>query len=437
MSATPPPAQRPHLEENPRERGWTSWLLQEWGLLVLAAVLAVLIWEITSQAVIKEQVIANVRVRLVIAAQDVERVGAVLNSADTRVDLALTGSERERFAVLEALTAVGGGTPVLELQVSPEISDESRDISDTLDFWRWPVDNADAIGLRASMRDIGRVYKIEGMQQVHIAQPETIPATSPDPRKGPLAQRGFQLQLLDPGTTAATHIQVTPGFVEFLAPRAVLGGGEGALTMTPDPISLEELLAGEAPQVGEVKTFTLTFNRWRSATDVQVAERERVRQYRASLPPIKATARLALQPISALQADGRLEVMLDPQFDWDWDGPAPQAVIRDATPMSFVGELVGPADALAEIAANPDKWMWAIYVTEPEAKPGEEGGWPKVASMMDPADQTRKGVRATIEWVPQESGSHWIQRGVRFKPSAAKGEDQFFVKVFPRKKKGP
>ena len=432
MSDTPPPAQqRPGLEEQERRGGWRTWLLQEWGLLVLAAVLSVLIWEITSQAVIREDVIENVPVRLVVSAQDEERIGAVLNAPDVRVDIAYTGSERERFAVLEALTAVGGGTPVLELQIAPEINEDSRDVSDTLDHWRWPVDNAAEIGLRASMRGIGRVYKIEGMQQVHIAQPETTPRTSEDPEQDELGKLGYELQLLDPGTSAATHIQITPGFVEFLAPRAILGGGAGALTMTPDPIDLRPLLEGEAPQVGKVVTFELTFNQWRAATKVPADQRVRVALYRQTLPPIKAVAKLALQRTASLSVRNRLEVLLAPAFSWDWDGPSPEAVIRDATPMEFEGELVGPADALAEIAKHKDKWSWVIYVSEPA-----EQGWPKVGAMTNPDDQTRKGVRATIEWLPQGGEFHWKQRGVRFKPNAAKGEDQFFLKLGLRKPSG-
>ena len=151
-------------------------------------------------------------------------------------------------------------------------------------------------------------------------------------------------------------------------------------------------------------------------------------EYRKQLPPIQAIARLALQRVERKPIAGRLEVLLHSSFTWEFDGHTPDGIDTVPTPMRFEGVLTGPADAIAEVEAHPEKWMWAIYVSEPDK------GWPKREAMGNEADATRKGVRATIEWVPQDPT--WIRRGVRFEPDAGKGQDQFYLKLGLRKPDG-
>ena len=426
MTAQPPPTERPSLE-SARRGSWKSWLLQEWGLLILAAVLAIIIWEITSTNVISEQRIEGVRVELEIADEHQSRIAAVLDDPAVRVDIAMECSERERNAVLAALTETGGGTPLLRLRVSPEIADanESRVLVDGIDAWLWPVANAAEIDMRATFPG-GRVYRIEGLQQVEIR----MPPTTPDREE--LGKLGYALKLLDAGSSAATEIQVTPAFIELLAPRALLAPGDGPAVMTPDAIDLSALLADDGARTGSLQTFELSFTQWRKAAElrgtVQEVTERRVAHYRESLPPFKASAKLALVRTATLTETHRIEVLLDPKYEWDYDGPAPD-VIRDATPMQFTGTLTGPADALAEIKANKDQWTWAIWVSEPDEK---DGGWPTAGAMSDAEASVRKNVPARIVWVPKDST--WIERGVRFDPQP--GEDEFSVKIWLRKKSG-
>lgn len=417
MKAPPANAERPSLD-SARKGSWFAWFLQEWGLLLLAAVLAVIIWEITSQRVIEPRRIEDVAVRLVIPAEARERVGAVLHAQDPTVTLELTGSERQMYAVLAALNRTGGGTPAIELEVDPAFENPSRPLSE-MDAWRWPVAEADEMHLKATSIPAGTVYRIEGMQQVHVAHPPTIPSAEA------LREAGYVLQLLDPDTPAGATIQVSPGVVEFLAPRAILADGDGPLVMTPDPIDLRTLYmkpdgSGErdAPKLGVVQSFELTFTDWASVPGP-------VGVYRKKLPTVKATARLALQRVEKRALANRIEALLNPAFTWDFDGTPVTTIDRVSSPNQFTGHLTGPADALDEIAKNRDQWMWAIYVSEPD------DGWPKKDAMGNNEDASRKGVRATIVWVPQDPS--WIRRGVRFVPEAANGEDIFSLKLELRK----
>ena len=415
MKAPPAPTERPNLE-TARRVGWRTWIFQEWGLLILAAVLAVIIWEITSTNVIRELDIQGVRVELYVAEQDRDRVGAVLDRDDTRVTLQMTCSERERRAVHEALTAVGGGTPVLRLRIHPEVAETVRPIGENYgDVWQWPVNNAEEIELSATMPS-GRVYRIEGLQQVHIAPPPTKPSAEQ------LRGLGYQLQTLDPDTPAAAKIKVAPGFMEFRAPKAILGASDGPFTMIPDEIDVRSLFEGETPQLGVIQTFELSFTDWRAAKHFATNdsdEKGRVAQFRAGLPVVRATARFALQRIETKPIQNRIEVLLNPAYAWEFDGVSPDRLIREEIPWQFSGELVGPADALKEIAERKGDWHWAIWVEEPK------DGWPKTDSMMDTADNVRKGVRAKIVWV--SSDPTWVRRGVYFDPDQGKNEDGFFL----------
>jgi len=425
VKAPPPQTDRPALDSD-RHLTWHGWLFQEWGLLILAAVMAIIIWEITSSQVISELQVEDVRVELVIAGQDAERIGAVLNQPDTRVTLEMNCSERERHAIHAALTKAGGGIPVLRLQVNPEVGkDASRAISSSRDAWLWPVDNASDIGLRAKMPP-GRVYKIEGVQQVNIARPPTIPDTQA------LAALGYVLRVLDPDTSAAADIKLSKAFLEFRAPRAVFAAGEQTLAMTPDALDLRPLLEATPLPLGKLQTFELSFNGWAAAeqdrTTNDPAEQTRVAQFRSNLPLERVTAKLVLERVEARAFTGRLEVLLHPDFTWDFEGQAPDEIVREIVPLTFKGKLSGPADALAEIEKAPELWDWAIWVSRPDK------GWPKASTMGAPDERTRKGVRANIVWVPLNTD--WVRRGVRFVPDPAKGEDQFFLKLGLRSKDG-
>lgn len=423
MKAPPAPGDRPSLA-SARRTHWRSWLLQEWGLIILAGVLAVIIWEITSTNVIRELRIEDVRVKLVVLERDQDRVGAVLNEKNATVTLEMVCSERERRAVHEALTLTGGGVATLELQISPEITSDGIRRINPLDVWRWPVGNAAEIELEAERPD-GRVYLIEGIQQVHIAQPPTIPDAAE------LERRGFMLQTLDPNTSASATIQVTPSFVEFRAPKAILGSSGGPFTMTPDPIDLTGLLAEENFSPGVIQNRELSFSRWINAADLATNdenEKKRVRNYRGQLPTVQASARFALQRKQEEPFQNRVEILLDPAFAWEFDGQSPDRLIREEVPARFEGELVGPADALREIREQPEKWHWAIWVDRPQE------GWPETGAMANAEDNVRKGVRAQMVWVPLDPT--WARRGVVFKPNAEKNEDQFFLKIEPRKPAG-
>lgn len=420
MKAPSAHPERPSMD-SARRRSWKTWVFQEWGLIILAAVLAVIIWEISSTQVIREQRIDDIRVELVIADEDKARITAVLDNPIDTISIAMTCSERERYAIASALTEAGGGTKTLRILVAPEITDASRAIQPGLDRWLWPVANAEEIDMRATMPP-GRVYRIDGVQQVGISTPPTLPDVEG------LRDREFDLQLLDPGTSAAANVQVVPSFVEFLAPRMILGRGEGALTMQPDPIDLRTLLGSDTLRLGEVMIFELSFTRWRNAelpSDVgySAEERRRVRQFRNALPPIKATAKLALQRQVRKPVENRLEALLHPRFTWSFDSGAPLGANLETTPYDFKGTLVGPADVLDEVIANKDKWTWAIAIRKPD-----EGGWPDASAMAD-ADKQGKVSEARIVWVPENED--WIRRGVRFEPDPS--TEVFYVKVNLRK----
>ncbi len=391
---------RPSLE-SARKAPFRVWILQEWGLILLAAVLAIILWEVTSTRVIRELRITGVRVLLDVSDDDQKQIGAVLSNRDETVTIEMTCSERERFAVLAALTKTGGGTPALRLKVSPRLEGAKRPFDLSIESWLWPVDNAAELGMRVPKVPVGTVYRIEGMQQVHIAKPRTIPDAAG------LAELGYKILITDPDSEPPVDIRLDHAFMEFLAPRAVFSDTtEGGLSMEPDPIDLNAILASEAPPLGKPQTFSLTFNQWRSA-----------HPYRSRLGLQKVTATLTLYRPADATFKNRMEVLLHPQFEWAESSAKPD--FTPGPPYEFKGTLSGPQWILDEIAKDLAGWMWQMWIAEPS------DGWP--VSTMVAADEWKKNVPARIEWVPLRP--EWKNKGVRFVPKENSGEDGFTVKI--------
>ncbi|MDA1195648.1 MAG: hypothetical protein O2894_10755 [Planctomycetota bacterium] len=420
-SQVPASSERPGLD-SARRRGWTSWFLHEWSLLLLACVLAVIIWEITSTRVIREQRIEGVRVELQVAQADRERSVALLDTADAAVTIELTCSERERLAVLAALTETGGGTPALRLRVNGDVLEgTARAISASKDNWLWPVSNAEDIKMRAALPR-GTIYRIEGMHQVNIARPATIPSTDE------LAKRGFRLGVADPTNRPPVDIALSRAYLEFLAPRALLGSGSGGLSVAPDAIDLRPLLVDDAPPLSAPLRFQLSFHGWRQAGDVADAtQRERARQFRSQLEIEPVHATLTLERVAAVQLKNRIEALLHSDFEWMVETDVAE-LQRGGAPFTFTGSLQGPAAVLREIVDAPADWSWAIWISEPTT------GWPRPSMGPEAADgEWTKGVPARIVWVPRRD--EWRDRGVRFVPQAGSGQDNFYVKIRARARK--
>ena len=412
----PAPQDRPTLDAA-RRLTWKGWLLQEWGLMLLAAVLAVLVWQITADKVIDERTIERVRIELFVPEADRERIGAVLETEGTTTTVRLKGSERARFAVDRALRATGDGQPVLRLRVSPNLTAGSakRPLNPSTDVWMWPVDNAEEIALQAELRP-GVVYRLEREQQGAIAVPALTTRTQETATK-----KGI-----------AVDVEISRRTFAYLAPEEVITGrrtpGSPAL-LVPDPLHLHDILDAEDVPFGKTLQFDLSFNGWREARDADTGIQAVVRNYRQflALPKVKAT--VVLRQIGVLADEGKgytknqLVVQLDPKYQWEIDPQTVDGVLHGST-WQFAGTLVGPFDLLQKIRDNKGDWNWQVWVKEPD------GGWPTSPGMSDePSPWTE--TTGEIQWVPKRK--EWRGQGISFRPEARQDSIPIKVRLYPRK----
>jgi hypothetical protein len=333
----PDPRERPSLA-SARRLGWQAWLLQEWGLLVLAVVLTVIIWDVTSKQVIKPHTIEGVEVVLRLRPGDEDRIGAVLDEAPTLVDVSIRTSARRRDEVVEALHR--DGRLVLELLVNPNVNAESRPINAT-DRWLWPFDDHETIDARAPLPTrTGRVFRLRGMRQGPILMPDTIP-----PRAQLEAEHGITVRM---DLSQATYS-------DLLAPGSVLGEG-----LRPDPIDLTEILAQDALPEGNWPA-RLSFSQWREAPGDAPQ-----RAYRRGLRLPEVTATLAFDRLVKKSIENKLVVLLDPdRYEW----VTPEVARPAMTYLVFTGDLLGPKRAIERLEKSLEDWCWGVRVRPRSDRP--------------------------------------------------------------------
>jgi len=391
---SPAPTDRPTLASS-RRTSWRAFLLQEWGLLLLAAVLALIVWKITSDRVIQPFKIGSVEVVLEVEPAIRDRVGAVLTGPNT-FDLELVCSEREYNEAREALDR--GGKPQVGLRVGTAPESGSR-VFNTDDHYAWPFANHERILAPNTARfPAGRVFALAPAHpRVDWADEDaaTVPTRT----------------ALKEGREIRVSITVSRDTVSVLAPKG--RENEAAYTvLTPDPINLVSVV-GELVADGDVPfdrplVYDLTFEGWRNPRD----EVERAWRRQLDIPAIQATVTLTQIATSTPKNGVVLQLSDDYEVELDRVGiPGLSSVGK----LTFTGTLIGPKGILDALERDPEGWAWGIDVLDranlPDSTMGGGGEFLKVD--------------ARLFWYPKKV--EYRDHGVRFKPE--RGQDVFSIKV--------
>lgn len=389
---------RPSLK-SARPRDWKVWFFQEWGLLLLAGVLAILIWEITSRRVVKSHVLGPVEMRIEVDEALQGRVGAVLTGNRTR-SFELVCSEREMFEAREALDH--DGRAVVVVKVTDADVSKPRDITRN-DQYAWPFADHERIlpGGLALPPSGGKVFPLTAASP-RVAWREDDDATRPTKSELLARQIGISWTLSQPT-------------VALLAPE----GSEKQprwIFLEPDPINLMTVVGKAAGDI-EPKDipfdrplpYKLTFNNWRErgGEKWQIAWRQGL-----TLPEITAT--LTLTQNGERPLTNRLLVNLPDEYEAD--PPRDSVPGINAISMQLEGTIKGPKAVLDALQGDPSGWAWVIEVIDAsQLKEGTMGTQPTPWQKL----------QARIDFSPTKA--EFRNKGITFVP--ADGQDRFDLKV--------
>lgn len=372
---------RPRLTSN-RRRSWRQFFLSEWGLLLLAAALTFIIWNNVREKVIREHLIANIRVVLDVVP---DGVGAVLVD-DDKVDIKVECSEREKDEITAQLREDGQG----ELRVTMLVRDvpvqRERTLT-TVDRFQWKFD-VDRVLKEVKNRPQGVVFRIK-TQNLLVVRADT----------GPIA-KGIEVDIVpDPKT------------VPLAMPIAALDEG---VELVPDSLNLGEFMKTPEFQPDTPYTFTLTFDGWKSVKD----KWRGVYREGLTIPPVRAT--VTVREVGTRSIQNTLLVLLDPNnYEYELNVNDLGGVVElTEGGLEFSGTLKGRTAALTELAAAKSKWRWAVRVNDPAQlppPPPEEG-----------KDSEWRKLEASIVWL---AFPPFRDRAIEFEPQPGSGQDAFDLKV--------
>lgn len=391
-------ADRPTLAGS-RRTSWKVWLFQEWGLLLLAAALAVIIWEITSQRVVKSRWLRGVEIRLEVDPSLRDRVGAVLTGKTTR-DFEVICSERERNEALEALDQEG--RPVVVIRITEPLEAGKRALNARIDKYAWPFANHDRI-LSPGSADApdGEVF---ALAQANPSVKWSDPQKATVPSRSDLDARGIDVT-----------IKISRDTVGLLAPKG-REDDPGYTVINPDAINLVSV-AGELVPHDDIPydrplPYDLTFEDWRGAQDTPWRRG-------IPLPAIKATVTLTQSGEASLK--NRVIVQLPDEYEADPDRQGTTGLSR-AGKLLFTGKLRGPQADLDALANELNGWAWGIEIIDPAELPD---------GTMNNGQSEWKKVRARFFWYPTDA-KRFADHGIRFIPEPEQEDFDLKVRWNPR-----
>lgn len=359
MSAVSAP-ERPNLR-SARRPGWRVFLLQEWGLLLLAAALTLIVWLVVRDRVLEDAEIEDVEVQLKVEEHNRDRVAAVLTGDGNTVDLSLRCSRREKEGIEAQLKKDGWRVEMLVRDI-PRRERGKRQLNHRIDRYQWKFAH-ERVFKEGKEPDApeGYVFRLEP-REVTIAPPPTQP---------PAEQFEADQQI-------RAKISVTPPLVNL--PMPVNAEDE---PLTPDPINLERLLERGDVALGQAVTLPLTFKQWRSRSS---AENPSAYRAQVALPPVQATVELLA--VGEMKIRNDLLVLID-QRKYEYDPKSLQSVngVLVIPKLTFEGLLRGPRAELERLKKDKEEqrgnWIWGVRIKEigelPE-KPAE-GAEPETKSL--------------------------------------------------------
>ncbi|MDJ0521370.1 MAG: hypothetical protein QNJ90_04775 [Planctomycetota bacterium] len=394
----PAPTDRPTLA-SARRTNWKVFLLQEWGLLLLAAALAVIIWEITSRRVLKTHTLDDVEIQLVVDPAIRDRVGAVITGKVTK-DFELFCSEREKDEALEALNV--DGRPVVTMRITQPIESGKRDLNARLDKYDWPFANHHRILVQASAdAPAGEVF---ALAEAHprVSWPDDDEATLP--RRSELAKRGIEVR-----------IKVSQDKIDLMAPKG-REDDPGWTFLSPDPINLTsvagELVAYDDIPFDRPQRYDLEFEGWIQTDDTT---------WRRGLKIPTLSATVTLVETGEMPLQNRVIMQLPQEYQADLDRQAIPGV-NVGGKLLFTGQLKGPKKDLEALQKDPSAWAWGIEVQDAAELPD---------GTMNAGPSEWKTVRARFVWYPTKP--EFRDAGIEFQPKP--GQDDFDIKVRWNKRK--
>jgi hypothetical protein len=317
-----------------RHRGWRRFLLEEWGLLLLALVLAILMWEVVRAGVEHEEYVRGVRI--------VPRTPAGHRAyVDGPIAFPLRGP-RGQVESWRAALARTGDSIILEVGENAA-GEDRRSLRPGRDRFVFPFPEW---LLGAAGRDLvptgGSVYRLLE-QTVAVAEPRIV---------------------LPEGTPRVT---INPPTVTVVAPRGVLGD-----RIQPDPLDLREVFQPPFDLATPIQR-RLTFNEWRE--DRRPAGERGYGRERADVevPEVSVTVTVVL-PETEIENDYQVRAL--PGWTVEVENREGFRGTR------YRGLVRGTRSQLDALRNQPYLWMWVLSVRDDP--PPDQDVVPQVRAVIEP-----------------------------------------------------
>jgi hypothetical protein len=300
-----------------RRQDWRSLLLQEWGLMVLALVLAVLLWVAVRDTVETTQILQNVQVQPITP----RGYWAYVEEPITLTFKGTTGD------VEDAVKALADRGNVIGLEVDDLTEGTSQS---ALEFARYR-------------------YRFAAFPARLVVTPLPVP-------KGAifrLAERTVTVQ--DPAVLIPPDHKGVVGHVDSVEPRrfGVLAP-ERALddAIEPDPIDAKAFLEKNT-SLTVPETFALTFERWK--------EKERANGSAGVVLP-RITATVTFRVMTTREIENKLLKDVPPDVTFKL-----RSTDDRLGEERYKGEIRASEARLAALEAAKDQWSYVLTILPPEA----------------------------------------------------------------------
>jgi hypothetical protein len=366
--------------------------VDEWGLLLLAAALAWIVYDNVRRLVVNE-LIVDERVSLQVRVEDRyrDRVAAVI-TANEKATLQIESSRREKIEEVEPRLREDGYT--IDLVITGVPSGEIEPLrTNPLARYDWPFSKA-RLDPQLDPEPNGFIFQIE-RRDVGVDLPETVPS-----REELRTQHGLEVD-----------VRSSRASVDVLLPKVSPSGQR----LTPDPIDLGPLLASNALVYNTElpDPFELRWSAWREAP---VQAWEKIYRRGLKIPEVRAT--IVLREVGEMRIENDVVVLL-PGEEYLYEYPKQDVGVNPSGRPRLKGLLRGRLDVLQRLEEDAQSgtpnWVWGIRITDPDKlppkpEPGEE------------AKETK--VSAEVVFL---AGELFRDGGVRFEPEPP--QDGFDVRV--------